>query len=80
MFSYGKTDAEKKTLAGLQWKGLKKSDNNQLLPIRQMSINKAIMKVKGDDKLSADEKKAKIAELEANAAGIAKQIAALGKK
>ena len=80
MFSYGKTDAEKKTLAGLQWEGLKKSDNNQLLPIRQMSINKAIMKVTGDDKLSADEKKAKIAELEANAAGIAKQIAALGKK
>jgi phosphonate transport system substrate-binding protein len=80
MFSYGKTDAEKKILSGLQWSGLKKSDNNQLLPIRQMAINKDIMKVKGNDKLSADDKKAKIAELEAKAAEIAKQIEALGKK
>ena len=71
LFAYGKTDAEKKVLAGLQWAPFKKSDNNQLLPIRQMEVNKEIMKLKGDEKIAAAEKTPKLAELE-------KQFAELG--
>jgi phosphonate transport system substrate-binding protein len=81
LLSYGKTgkaevDAPaKEILTALQWQGFKKSDNSQLLAVRQMEVNKSIMKVKGDEKLSEDEKKAKLVELDAKAADIAKQIA-----
>ncbi len=43
--------------------GFKPSSNAQLFPIREMALNKDIMKVQADKKLSADEKKKKIAEL-----------------
>jgi phosphonate transport system substrate-binding protein len=65
LFAYGRTDAEKKVLADLQWAPFKKSDNNQLLPIRQMELNKEIIKLKGDEKL---------AELEKQFADIGRQI------
>src|SRR5262249_30274245 len=81
LVSYGKTgNAEadtraKKVIADLVWSGFKKSDNDQLLPIRQMELSKAISKIKSDDKLSEDEKKAKIADLEKRSAEITKQMA-----
>jgi len=57
VLGYGtKSEDEIKVLAGLGWKPFKPSTNDQLLPIRQMEINKAIAKIKGDEKLSADEK------------------------
>jgi phosphonate transport system substrate-binding protein len=74
LFAYGRTDAEKKVLADLQWAPFKKSDNYQLLPIRQMELNKEIMKLKGDEKLAATEKTAKLAELEKQFADIGRQI------
>jgi phosphonate transport system substrate-binding protein len=74
LFAYGKTDAEKKVLADLQWAPFKKSDNNQLLPIRQMELNKEIMKLKGDEKVTANEKTAKLAELEKQFVEIGRQI------
>jgi phosphonate transport system substrate-binding protein len=74
LFAYGRTDAEKKVLADLQWAPFKKSDNSQLLPIRQMELNKEIMKLKGDEKLAATEKTAKLAELEKQFADIGRQI------
>ncbi len=74
LFAYGRTDAEKKVLADLQWAPFKKSANNQLLPIRQMELNKEIMKLKGDEKLAATEKTAKLAELEKQFADIGRQI------
>ena len=74
LFAYGKTDAEKKVLAGLQWAPFKKSDNNQLLPIRQMELNKEIMKLKGDEKTAAADKTAKLAELEKQFAEVGRQI------
>ena len=62
LFAYGtKDEAEKKVLAELQWAPFRKSDNNQLLPIRQMEVNKAILKLKGDEKLSRADKTAKLA-------------------
>jgi phosphonate transport system substrate-binding protein len=48
-------------LAGLQWAPFKPSDNNQLLPIRQMEVNKAIAKIKGDAALSDTDKQAQVA-------------------
>ncbi|MFZ0853486.1 MAG: phosphonate ABC transporter substrate-binding protein [Hyphomicrobiaceae bacterium] len=76
LFAYGKADAEKKVLADLQWAPFKKSDNNQLLPIRQMELNREIMKLKGDEKVAANDKTAKLAELEKQFADIGHQIEA----
>lgn len=77
LLAYGKTDSEKKTLEELGWAPFKKSDNSQLLPIRQMEVNKEIMKLKGDEKVAAAEKATKLAELEKQFAEIGKQIASL---
>ena len=48
--------------------------NNQLLPIRQMELNKEIMKLKGDEKTAAADKTAKLAELEKQFAEVGRQI------
>jgi len=65
IFSYGSSDEnEKKVLAGLQWAPFKKSDNNQLLPIRQMEVNKALAKVKADSNLPEADKTAQLAQLQ----------------
>lgn len=67
--SYGRmgTPAEvseaRKVMAGLQWAPFKPSSNAQLYPIRQLEINKQILKIQADAKMPEDEKKAKIAEL-----------------
>lgn len=72
IMSYGRVGtpeelaAAKKVLAGLQWAPFNPTNDNQLLPIRILEANKSIMKLKGDDKLSADEKSSKIAALEAD--------------
>ena len=80
MLSYGtKDEAEKKILAGLQWAPFRKSDNNQLLPIRQMEVNKKIFKIKGDAKMSEAEKKTAIDDLQKEFDKLGLQIAALKK-
>ena len=73
-FGYGTSEAaEKKVLSSLGWAPFKKSNNDQLLPIRQMAVNKKIFKIKGDKKMSDAEKKEKIAKLQ-------KQFDDLGEK
>jgi phosphonate transport system substrate-binding protein len=52
-------------LANLIWSPFHPSNDNQLLPIRILEANKALMKIKGDDKMSAEEKAPKIATLQA---------------
>jgi phosphonate transport system substrate-binding protein len=59
-------------LAALQWAPFRPSSNDQLLPIRQLEANKKVMKIEGDDKLAADDKKK---QLEATAAEIEKLVA-----
>ena len=82
IFGYGKSgnaEADAKAIAildALEWAPFKKSDNRQLLPIRQMEVNKAMAKIASDESLSAEEKKAKLDELKAKAAEIEKQIGA----
>jgi len=77
IFSYGTADeAEKKILAGLQWAPFKKSDNNQLLPIRQMEVNKALAKLKADGSIAEADKQAQVAELQREFDELGRKIAA----
>jgi phosphonate transport system substrate-binding protein len=85
LFAYGNSgnaeaDAKaKQVLAALQWAPFKKSDNNQLLPIRQMELNKTIMKLKGDEKIAEAEKSSKLAELQKEFDRLGVQIASMKK-
>ncbi|NWG23635.1 MAG: phosphonate ABC transporter substrate-binding protein [Pseudorhodoplanes sp.] len=54
----------RKVLTGLQWAPFRPSSNAQLFPIQQLEINKEMLKVKGDAKLSDAEKTAKLADLQ----------------
>ncbi|MEM7637377.1 MAG: PhnD/SsuA/transferrin family substrate-binding protein, partial [Pseudomonadota bacterium] len=62
----------RKVLTELQWAPFRPSSDAQLYPIRILALNKDMLKVRGDDKMSADDKKAKLAELQAEADAIAK--------
>lgn len=73
--SYGKTDEEKKILAGIQYSGFKESTNAQLNGVRQINLFKDRIKVEADDKLSAEDKAAKLKDIDAKLAEIAKQSA-----
>jgi phosphonate transport system substrate-binding protein len=78
--SYGTSEeSEKKILAELGWAPFKKSDNNQLLPIRQMEINRSILKVKGDDKLANADRTRQLADLQKKFDDLGAQLAALKK-
>jgi phosphonate transport system substrate-binding protein len=80
-FTYGtKDEAEKKVLAGLSWAPFKKSDNNQLLPIRQMELSRDIARIKSDAKLSEADKAKSIAPLQKRFDELTKQIAAAAQK
>jgi phosphonate transport system substrate-binding protein len=60
--------AERETLKGLQWSPFRPSSDAQLYPIRIMELTKAMFTIQGDDKMSAEEKTAKLKELEAEKA------------
>jgi phosphonate transport system substrate-binding protein len=61
--TYGKTEAEKATLAKFKWSAFRASDNGQLIPIRELEIAKKRMETEKDDKLSPEDKAKKLAEL-----------------
>lgn len=69
IMTYGRigTPAEVKTardvLANLQWAPFRPSSNAQLYPIRILALNKSVLKIESDKKLTADEKQKKIAVL-----------------
>jgi phosphonate transport system substrate-binding protein len=57
--------AEARSVLGeLQWAPFRPSSDAQLYPIRILSYNKDMLKVRSDEKLSEEEKKAKLAELQ----------------
>jgi phosphonate transport system substrate-binding protein len=60
----------REVLKALNWAPFAPSSDAQLYPIRIMEITRAVAKIQGDDKLSADEKKAELAKLEAQRAQI----------
>jgi len=55
----------RKILAGLQRAPFNPTNDNQLLPIQILEANKSVMKIKTDDKLTVEDKAAKLAALEA---------------
>ncbi|WP_454691833.1 phosphonate ABC transporter substrate-binding protein [Achromobacter aloeverae] len=73
--NYGKTEDEAKKLAVLQYKGFTRSDDGQLVPIRQINLAGQRAKVETDATLSADEKRKKIADIDAKLAELSKQVA-----
>ena len=76
LMSYGRfgTEDEVKTdrevLANLIWSPFNPSSDRQLIPIRKLEANRDLMKVQADDKLSAEDKAAKTAEIKAKLAKI----------
>jgi len=54
----------RKVLDALQWAPFKPSSDAQLYPIRILAYNKDMLKIQADEKLSDEEKKAMIAELQ----------------
>ncbi|MDR0702404.1 MAG: phosphonate ABC transporter substrate-binding protein [Azoarcus sp.] len=63
LFAYGKDEAEKKILSALQWAPFKVSNDEQLLPIRQLELFKRQAVVKADEKLSEKEKASRLKEI-----------------
>ncbi|MBX9925365.1 MAG: phosphonate ABC transporter substrate-binding protein [Hyphomicrobiaceae bacterium] len=70
LMGYGRTGDEatlkkqKETLAALGWSPFRPSSNAQLLPIRQLEVSRKQLKIDADDKLSADDKKKQLGEIE----------------
>ena len=62
----------RKILTALQWGPFIKSDNSQLIPLRQLELFRAKMVLEGNKDMDAKEKAAKIAEIE-------RKLAELGK-
>jgi phosphonate transport system substrate-binding protein len=71
---YGKDDREKEILKNMyRLAGFKVSTDAQLLPIRQLELFKERKKFENDENMSAVDKKAKLAELDAKLDELAKQ-------
>lgn len=79
--TYGTSDeAEKKILAALDWAPFRESNDDQLLPIRQLAAFKKLTKLKKDDTVSAEEKEKQVKALEAELKDLEERMAALKKK
>lgn len=78
--TYGAKPEEKKVLEGLQWGQFKPSDNDQLLPIRQLELFKKRTEVANNDKLKDADKQAQLKELDAELAKLEQRMAELEKK
>lgn len=75
IFSYGVSgpdvEHQRKVLKDLQWGPFKKSDNSQLLPLRQLELYREKMQVQDNASLSASEKAARLEEIDARLAALA---------
>jgi phosphonate transport system substrate-binding protein len=70
----------KAVLGELGWAPFRVSSNDQLLPIRQLQLFKGRAGIENDEKLSADEKKMKLAEIDDKLASLQQQVEAAAKK
>jgi phosphonate transport system substrate-binding protein len=79
LMSYGTTgdEQELKILADLQWAPFRASSNDQLIPIRQLEMFKQKAAIENDSRYSAQEKTEKLADIEAQLAGLDRRLAAL---
>ncbi len=72
VLSYGRDDREREILKNMyRLAGFKASTDAQLVPIRQLELFKDRTKIEGDDRMPAAEKKAKLAEIDAQLARLA---------
>ncbi|HCI3959152.1 TPA: phosphonate ABC transporter substrate-binding protein [Pseudomonas aeruginosa] len=74
-FKYGANAEQKKVLADLQWSKLQPSDDDQLLPIRQLELFKQRTDVANNANLGAEEKAAKLKALDEELAKLEKRMA-----
>jgi len=74
LLSYGRIGSNdeiktaKSVLADLIWSPFRPSSDDQLIPIRVLEANKGLMKVQGDEKISAEEKAKQVAAIRAEIA------------
>jgi phosphonate transport system substrate-binding protein len=78
--SYGANQKELAVLAGLQWGKFRASNDDQLLPIRQLELFKQRSQVSVDSTMSAAEKQAKLKEIDASLEKLTARMDALDKK
>ncbi|HEP9217325.1 TPA: phosphonate ABC transporter substrate-binding protein [Pseudomonas aeruginosa] len=74
-FKYGANAEQKKVLADLQWSKFQPSDDDQLLPIRQLELFKQRTDVANNANLGAEEKAAKLKALDDELAKLEKRMA-----
>ncbi|MBV5679092.1 phosphonate ABC transporter substrate-binding protein [Pseudomonas aeruginosa] len=74
-FKYGANAEQKKVLADLQWSKFQPSDDDQLLPIRQLELFKQRTDVANNANLGAEEKTAKLKALDEELAKLEKRMA-----
>ncbi|HYG89592.1 MAG TPA: phosphonate ABC transporter substrate-binding protein [Azospirillum sp.] len=67
---------EREVLTGLKWGTFRESNDDQLIPIRQLELFKAKAKLESDATLPEAEKKAKIAEIDAKLEQLKTKLAA----
>ncbi|MCF7200742.1 phosphonate ABC transporter substrate-binding protein [Pseudomonas oligotrophica] len=75
--TYGAKPAEKEILAALQWAPFRASDNDQLLPIRQLELFKKRSEVAADAKLADSEREAQLQALDQELAKLEQRMAEL---
>ena len=75
MLGYGKDAREKAILATLEYSGFRASSNAQLIPIRQIELARARAAVEADTTLSADDKAAKLKDIDSRLADLGRQVA-----
>jgi phosphonate transport system substrate-binding protein len=73
VLGYAKTDPEEKRILGViyNYGGFRDSNNDQLIPIRQLELFRDRAKVQADEKLAADEKTKQLAEIDRKLAALA---------
>ena len=74
-FKYGANAEQKKVLADLQWSKFQPSDDDQLLPIRQLELFKQRTDVANNANLGAEEKAAKLKALDEELAKLENRMA-----
>lgn len=72
--NYGDKPEELAVLNNLQWGKFKKSNDDQLLPIRQLELFKTRSQIESDEKLSADQKAEKLKEIDASLEQLAQKM------
>ena len=72
--TYGKTDEQKAKIKPLKWSGFRPSNNDQLIPIRQLDVAKKKAEAMSSKEYSDAERNAKIAEYDAKLAELKARV------